>query len=188
MLRSRLRADDGFTLVELLVVTLIVGILAAIGLATLLNQRGKAQDAEAKTTVVTGAKAIEAYATDHGDYEGATAADLSKIEPSLAQARNLSVSSTKTTYSVSVDSAAAQGADVLDRAHSRRRVRPRLRAARDRRLPQHRGRPWQPLVSGGSGPHPIHGRALNSRATTVDEPARWITSATRPATPSSKSS
>ena len=110
MLRSRLRADDGFTLVELLVVTLIVGVLAAIGLATLLNQRGKAQDAEAKTTVVTGAKAIEAYATDHGDYEGAGAADLSKIEPSLAQARNLSVSSTKTTYSVSVDSAAAQGA------------------------------------------------------------------------------
>jgi prepilin-type N-terminal cleavage/methylation domain-containing protein len=110
MLRSRLRADDGFTLVELLVVTLIVGVLAAIGLATLLNQRGKAQDAEAKTTVVTGAKAIEAYGTDHGDYEGATAEDLSKIEPSLGQARNLTVTSTNTTYSVRVESTAAQGA------------------------------------------------------------------------------
>jgi prepilin-type N-terminal cleavage/methylation domain-containing protein len=111
MLRSRLRADDGFTIVELLVVILIVGILAAVALATLLNQRGKAQDAEAKTTAVTAAKAIEAYSTDHGgEYQDATPADLAKIEVSLGQARNLDVTSTATTYTVSVDSAAAAGA------------------------------------------------------------------------------
>ena len=110
MLRSRLRADDGFTLVELLVVILIIGILAAVALATFLNQRVKAQDAEAKTTVVTAAKAMAAYQTEKGDYVGATAAKLAAIESSLGQARALAITSTEDSYTVSVASAAGGGA------------------------------------------------------------------------------
>jgi type IV pilus assembly protein PilA len=110
MLRSRLRADDGFTLVELLVVVLIIGILAAVSLATLLSQREKAQDAEAKTAVVTAAKAMAAYSTDHDDFAGATVADLTKIEPALGQARGLTVSSTADGFVVSVQSATGGGA------------------------------------------------------------------------------
>jgi type IV pilus assembly protein PilA len=103
MLRSRLRADDGFTLVELLVVTLIIGIIAAIALATFLNQREKAQDAEAKTATVTAAKAIEAFSTDHeGSYAGATTADLMTIEPALEKARGLTIDSTVNTFTVTV--------------------------------------------------------------------------------------
>ncbi|WP_053226946.1 type IV pilin protein [Solirubrobacter soli] len=110
MVRSRLRADDGFTLVEMLVVTLIIGVLAAVALATFLNQRAKAQDAEAKTSTVTAAKAIEAYSTDYdGAYDGATVDELTKIEPALGKARGLAIDVNGHTFTVSVVSAASEG-------------------------------------------------------------------------------
>jgi type IV pilus assembly protein PilA len=118
MSHSRLRADDGFTLVELLVAVLIVGILAAIGLGSFLNQRVKAQDAEAKAAAVTAATAIVAYSTAHdGTYDGATAAELVKIEKALGEARGLAVNATAFTFTVGVQSAAS-GATVFTIARS----------------------------------------------------------------------
>ena len=68
-LRARAQEERGFTLIELLVVILIIGILAAIAIPSFINQKGKAYDAEAKSTVVTAAKAMEACATDNnGQY------------------------------------------------------------------------------------------------------------------------
>ena len=86
-LARRIGADRGFTLVELLVVMLIVGLLAAIAVPSFVGQRGKAHDAAAKTSVRTAATAIETYRTDNdGAYTGATVADLDAIESTLADA------------------------------------------------------------------------------------------------------
>ena len=105
--RPRAADEAGFTLVELLVVILIIGVLAAIGIASFLNQRSKAQDSQAKVYATTAAKALEVWHTQHDTYVGATGAGLSGIEPSLSQAANLTLGTLgRTTFRVEVDSEA----------------------------------------------------------------------------------
>ena len=84
MRQARALSDErAFTLVELLVVILIVGILAATAIPAFLSQTGKANDSAAKTQVGTLQTTILAYATEHGNYEGATLSELQKLEPTL---------------------------------------------------------------------------------------------------------
>jgi type IV pilus assembly protein PilA len=108
-LRERSQGEGGFTLVELLVVMLILGLLAAIAIPSFFNQRDKARDADAKADVRTAQTAIESYATDNnGSYSGATPAILENIEQSLDDAVNdgeLTVpTATATTYQVTMAS------------------------------------------------------------------------------------
>ncbi len=108
-LRERSNGEGGFTLVELLVVMLILGLLAAIAIPSFFNQRDKATDADAKAAARTAQTAIETYATDNGgSYAGATAANLRAIEETLNETGGtpdrLAVTSAADTYTVTVTS------------------------------------------------------------------------------------
>src|SRR5256885_5286326 len=58
------QAEDGFTLIEILVVIIIIGILAAIAIPALLGQRKRGFDASLKSDLRTVATEIETYNTD----------------------------------------------------------------------------------------------------------------------------
>jgi prepilin-type N-terminal cleavage/methylation domain-containing protein len=67
-----LRREDGFTLVELIVVMVIVAILLAIAVGFHTQARDRAGDATARANIRIALPAIEVYRTDNGTYGGMT--------------------------------------------------------------------------------------------------------------------
>src|ERR1700737_5339124 len=77
---ARDRGEQGFTLIELMVVVLIIAILIAIAIPTFLGARQKAQDRAAQSDL---RNALTAAKTGYVDTEDYATVNLASIEPSL---------------------------------------------------------------------------------------------------------
>ena len=67
--RAGIRSQEGFTLIELVMVILIISILSAIALPAFLGQRAKGQDGSAKSDARSMVSAMEACYTEVEKYD-----------------------------------------------------------------------------------------------------------------------
>jgi type IV pilus assembly protein PilA len=87
ILRKRRNEEEGFTLIELMVVVLIIAILIAIAIPTFLGARARAQDRAAQSSLRNALTAAKTLYTDANDYSTATPGNatvgMQSVEPSL---------------------------------------------------------------------------------------------------------
>jgi type IV pilus assembly protein PilA len=76
--------DQGFTLIELMVVVMIIAVLLAIAIPTFLGSQNKAKDRSAQSSLRNTVTAARTIYTDSSDYSKADKAALKLAEPSLA--------------------------------------------------------------------------------------------------------
>jgi type IV pilus assembly protein PilA len=83
-LKERRQSEEGFTLIELMVVVLIMGILMAIAIPTFLSTQGSANDASAKSNATNAFTNEKAYFEDNQTFlDAGTAAQSASLDSQL---------------------------------------------------------------------------------------------------------
>lgn len=98
-LRENNLSEDGFTLVELLVVILIIGILSAIAVPVFLNQRNKANESSLKSDLKNAATVMETELTANKGIYPSKLPESAKVSPGISLAlENNSIGSDQSGY------------------------------------------------------------------------------------------
>lgn len=112
--RLSLRASHGFTLVELMITVVVVGILAAVAYPSFTSFIQKSRRADAKAALLAAAQKMEQYRTLSNTYAGATLGTggiYANQSDNGYYALSFSVAPTQTVYTIQ---AVPQGAQATD--------------------------------------------------------------------------
>lgn len=80
---DKFRAESGFSLIEILIVIILIGVLAVIALPSFLSQRAKGEDACARAQLHTMKTAIETLYTESESYASVDIQRLHDVEAAV---------------------------------------------------------------------------------------------------------
>lgn len=86
------RAEQGFTVIEMLVLIIIIGILLAVAVPAYLGFRDRTANSTAKANLRSALPAASAYYQDNGTYKGMQSTDLLALDPGISQTLTVAAS------------------------------------------------------------------------------------------------